>query len=114
MRYHGALSSTLNRMAEIWAIATGAKKDELGQCPKEERCLAKVWAGVTPQTGSLLSGRVSDTQLSRTTHKVTLRYRKDLTPDMWLVIEGQRYDILYILDPYLAHERLEVFCEVVL
>ena len=28
------------------------------------------------------------------------------------MIDGQRYNILYILDPYLQHERLELFCEV--
>lgn len=31
---------------------------------------------------------------------------------MWLVISGVRYEILYILDPHLQHERLEIFCEV--
>jgi len=28
--------------------------------------------------------------------------------------DGVRYNILYIMDPYLDHERLEVFCEVLL
>jgi len=67
---------------------------------------------VTPQTGSLLSGRAAETTISRTTHKVTIRYRKGLTEDMWLEIEGETYDILYILDPYMRHEWLEIFCEV--
>ena len=31
---------------------------------------------------------------------------------MWLEIAGETYDILYILDPYLRHETLEIFCEV--
>lgn len=112
MRYHDHISSMLNRKAAIMRLGKAAEKDALGQYPVEEQAVTTVWAGVTPQTGSLLSGRVAETQLSRTTHKVTIRYRKDVTPDMWLMIGGQRYDILYILDPYLQHERLELFCEV--
>lgn len=112
MRYHNHLSSVLNRRAAIMRLGQASEKDALGQYPVEEQPVATVWAGVTPQTGSLLSGRVAETQLSRTTHKVTIRYRKDVTPDMWLMIDGQRYNILYILDPYLQHERLELFCEV--
>lgn len=112
MRYFNSMSSILNRKAVIKKLGHAAEKDELGQYPVEEQTVATVWAGVTPQTGSLLSGRVAETQLSRTTHKVVIRYRKDVTPDMWLIIGGQRYDILYILDPYLQHERLEIFCEV--
>ena len=112
MRYFNSMSSILNRKAVIKKLGRAAEKDELGQYPAEEQTVATVWAGVTPQTGSLLSGRAAETQLSRTTHKVVIRYRKDVTPDMWLIIGGQRYDILYILDPYLQHERLEIFCEV--
>ena len=112
MRYFNSMSSILNRKAVIKKLGKAAEKDELGQYPVGEQTVATVWAGVTPQTGSLLSGRVAETQLSRTTHKVVIRYRKDVTPDMWLIIGGQRYDILYILDPYLQHERLEIFCEV--
>ena len=43
-----------------------------------------------------------------------MRYCKDITPDMWFVYDGVRYNILYIMDPYLDHERLEIFCEVLL
>lgn len=112
MRYFDALSSQLNQKAVIKKLGTAPEKDALGQYPAAEQAVAAVWAGVTPQTGSLLTGRVADTQLTRTTHKVLLRYRQDVTADMWLEIGGQRYDILYILDPYLRHERLELFCEV--
>ena len=112
MEYHDSLSSRLNTPAQIWKNGVDAEKDALGQYPQQDILVAAVWAGVTPQTGSLLSGRAADTAVTRTTHKVILRYRPDVTPDMWLVIGGVRYDILYVLDPYLRHERLEAFCEV--
>lgn len=110
--YDDSLASNLNQRAQIWKNGTSATKDALGQYPQEDQPVATVWAGVIPQTGSLLTGRTAETMLTKTTHKIILRYRTDLTPDMWLTVGGVRYDILYILDPYLRHERLEVFCEV--
>lgn len=112
MVYRINLASDLRHRAVIRRMAQAKEKDALGQYPVTPETVATVWCGVTPQTGSLLSGRPAETQLSRTTHKVTIRYRKGLTPDMWLEIEGETYDILYILDPYLRHESLELFCEV--
>ena len=73
-----------------------------------------VWAEVKPQTGSLLSGRAAESTLSRTTHKITVRYDSRITLGMWFMAGGQRYEILYILDPYLTGEVLEIFCEVVI
>jgi SPP1 family predicted phage head-tail adaptor len=92
--------------------AKSTVKDALGQYPLEDVPVCTVWVGVTPQTGSMLSGRQADTILTRTTHKVVMRYRDDIKPEMWIMIGGVRYDILYILDPYLRHETLEIFCEV--
>lgn len=108
----GHLSSMLQHKAELWHNREAEEMDELGQYPIEPTLLGQLYCAVIPQTGSLLSGRMADTTLSRTTHKVVIRYRGDITPDMWLMIEGQRYEILYVLDPYLNKERLEIFCEV--
>lgn len=108
----GHLSSMLQHIAELWHNVESSEMDELGQYPIVPTLIGNVYCAVVPQTGSLLSGRMADTTLSRTTHKIVIRYRADIKPDMWLVIEGQRYDILYILDPYLNKERLEIFCEV--
>lgn len=102
----------LQQRAELWHNSEAKEMDELGQYPIEPTLLGQLYCAVIPQTGSLLSGRMADTTLSRTTHKVVIRYRNDIKPDMWLMIEGQRYDILYTLDPYLNKERLEIFCEV--
>lgn len=112
LAYFDRLTSKLQSKAVIRKMAPTAEKDELGQYPVAPTTVATVWCQVVPQTGSLLNGRAGETQLSRTTHKVVIRYRKDVTPDMWLEIEGDRYDILYILDPYLKHISLEIFCEV--
>lgn len=107
------LSSMLTKRVEIWHNVKSDTKDRLGQYPTEDKLYKVAYAGVIPQTGSLLNGRAADTTLSRTTHKIVMRYTKNITPDMWFMYDGVRYNILYILDPYLDHERLEVFCEVV-
>ena len=108
----GTPSTNLRTRAELWHMETATERDDLGQYPVSPKLICRLWAAVTPQTGSLLTGRLADTQISKTTHKVTVRFRRGITPDMWLLIDGQRYDILYILDPYLRHETLELFCEV--
>ena len=112
LAYFDHLTSKLSRKAVIWKMAPMEEQDELGQYPVGPVPVATVWCQVVPQTGSLLNGRPGETKLSRTTHKVVIRYRKEIADDMWLEIEGVRYDILYILDPYLKHISLEIFCEV--
>lgn len=110
--YFDRLSSKLTSKGIIKVMGTAAEKDETGQYPAEEKTVAAVWCQVVPQTGSLLTGRPGETVLARTTHKIVMRYRKDITPDMWVEVEGERYDILYVMDPYLKHISLELFCEV--
>lgn len=112
LAYFDRLTSKLQSKAVIWEMAVAPEKDELGQYPVGPAPVATVWCQVVPQTGSLLNGRAGETQLSRTTHKIVIRYRKGITEDMWIEVEGVRYDILYILDPYLKHISLEIFCEV--
>ena len=74
--------------------------------------MAALWCAVIPQTGSLLKGRAGETELAKTTHKIVIRYRPGVTADMWMEVYGERYDILYVMDPYNDHTTLELFCEV--
>lgn len=106
------LGSRLRVRAELWGMVKKPERDELGQVPIVPEKQAELWCSVVPQTGGLLTGRPAETKVARTTHKVIVRWRPGLTPEQWLVIRGQRYAILYILDPYLRRETLELFCEV--
>lgn len=108
------LSSMLKNRLEVWAIETAKEKNKLGQYPKQEKKQFEIYGAILPQTGGLLNGRPADTTLTRTTHKIVCRYNKKITSANWFVYDGVRYDILYILDPYLNHERMEIFCEVVI
>lgn len=107
------LSSICKNRLEVWGTVTSETKNRLGQYPKEDKHLFDVYGAVLPQTGSLLNGRQADTTLTRTTHKIVLRYNDKINSSMWFKYNGVRYDILYIMDPYLNNERMEVFCEVV-
>lgn len=104
------LTSMLNRQIEIFRTVEGME-NELGQYDIAAELVDVVYAAITPQTGNMLQGRVADTVLTRVTHKFVIRYRPDLTTDMYIMYGGQRFDIVYILDPYANHERLEIFTE---
>lgn len=108
------LSSMLKNRLEVWAIETAKEKNKLGQYPKQEKKQFEVYGAILPQTGGLLNNRPADTVLTRTTHKIVCRYNKNITSANWFIYDGVRYNILYILDPYLNHERMEVYCEVVI
>lgn len=107
------LSGRLNRKIEIWHNAMTEERNSIGQKKWAEAKLKTAWAEVKPQTGGLLSGRAAESTLARTTHKITIRYDNRVKEGMWIMANGQRYDILYILDPYLNGEVMEIFCEVI-
>lgn len=108
------LSSMLKNRLEVWSVTTSTEKNRLGQYPKEEKKLFDVYGAILPMTGGLLSGRQAETTLTRTTHKIVTRYTDKIKSSDFIVYKGTRYDILYIQDPYLNNERLEIFCEVVI
>ena len=120
----------LNRKIEIWgkvksfvldehgAITTIQRTDEIGQLLTHDAVLYTVWAEIIPQTGSLLSNRAADTILSKTTHKIKIRYRACFeslkSAENWLIYKGHRFNIDYILNPYFKNEFLEIFCNEVI
>lgn len=110
--YHSQTATRLNKRADIKVLAESPVKDELGQYPIIEQKVCSVWCAIIPQTGSMLNGRKADTELTKTTHKIIIRYREDITDNMWIEAGGETYKILYILNPYLERETLEIFCEV--
>ena len=113
LRRTNRLATMLNKRVEVWHSVKSTERNRLGQCPIEDKLFTVVYGAVIPQTGSLLNGRTADTVLTRTTHKVLMRYRDDITADMWLIVDGVRYEIIYVMNPNLDNERLEIFVEVV-
>jgi head-tail adaptor len=93
----------LNKRIEI--LRQAFKEDEnLGTSEPYEEVLAKIWANISPRTGSMLNGRDAGTILSQTTHAITVRSRGDITADCrirWKDEFGRAhmFDIDYILPP---------------
>ena len=103
----------LSKRIEIWGKVEGT--NILNQTTLEDKKLKEVWADIVPQTGRLLN-QPADTILSNVTHKVIIRYSAypGLSPEMWLVFKGKRFDIEYILNPYESNDTLEVFARQVI
>ena len=114
----------LNKKVQIWgkikAIDSEGNQeiDVLNQEIDEPVCISTVWAEIVPKTGSMLSGRAADTVLSRTTHMIKIRYKAEYerlkASNNWLVYDGHRFNIDYILNPYFSNEFLEIFCNEVI
>lgn len=67
-----------------------------------------LWASVQPQRGKEYydSQRITD-QLNV---KIVIRYKKDIDETMQVACKGHTYVIQSVVDPYLAHESLELYC----
>lgn len=108
------LSSMLKNRLEVWGTETAKEKNKLGQHHKQEKKQFEVYGAILPQTGGLLNNRPADTVLTRTTHKIVCRYNKNITSANWFMYNGVRYDILFLVNPYLNNERLEIYVEAVI
>lgn len=83
--------------------------DRAGGFTQNWPTMATVWAEVRP-----LSGREVFEQMrsqSKISHKVTIRYRADVTGAMRLKAGGTIYRIKAIINPRNMNEALELYCE---
>ncbi|MFJ8529964.1 phage head closure protein [Bacillus sp. NPDC094106] len=85
--------------------------NELNETTYKFDKIKSIWANVIPQTGNLQK-QVAETILTNVTHKVIVRYEagKDITKDMQIHFRNSKFEIKYILNPYFANEKLEIFC----
>jgi len=113
---------SLNKRIEIWGkteieneLGETEIENELGETDYTEAKIKTIWAAIIPQTASLQKGQV-ETILSNTTHKIICRYNagKDIKQDMFIMFNGHRFDINYILNPYFKNESLEIFASEVI
>lgn len=79
----------LNRRVSIEAY-TGAR-DSIGQPTKTPVVLATVWARIEPLFGYEL--KEGDRVVSDVSHRVTIRYRPDVTAKMRVVFGSRVFDI---------------------
>ena len=90
-------------------------ENELEEMDYKEGKLFEIWASIIPQTGSLQKQQ-AETVLANVTHKIIVRYNagKNITNDMWIEFRNKRFDIKFILNPYISDGFLEIFCSEVI
>lgn len=113
----------LNRRIEIWELSP-TEDDELHAQTVEPVLLKKVWAQISPKTGSMLTGRAADTILTKTTHEVRMRQisAAQMTKGCYLIyrermggiVKEHRFDIDYMLPPTYGDDLIQVFVQEVL
>lgn len=87
-------------------------EDDLKQQAENWMDVDRVWAAVEP-----LSGReyfVARQVNSEVSAKITIRYRKDIIPDMRVVFGGRVFDILSVINTKERCESLVLMCREVL
>jgi SPP1 family predicted phage head-tail adaptor len=86
----------------------GSKRDTAGQVADQWRHVVTCWAHIEQLSGNeLVIAQAINTEI---THKVTVRYRTNLTTAMRCVYGSRQFNVLSILDPETAHVALHVMC----
>lgn len=74
-----------------------------------------IWGNVVPVSGK--TGTIPGESIqAEVTHRVTIRAKAipELSPEVWLVCEGLRLDVLYFYPIYNRPGWTEIFCKAVL
>ncbi len=104
-------ASRYNKRIAVWGRVPFI--NDRNQDDFEDKLIKNVWAEIIPQTGKM-QNQVAETVVSSTTHKMVVRFSagKDIDEEKnWIMYGGKRYDIKFFLDPYEAHEEIELFTE---
>jgi hypothetical protein len=105
---------------EVWEKIKG--KNELNQTSYSDNKIITVPAEIIPQSGNMQRQAV-ETMLTHCSHKIICRYSQTIMDayqqqqkksDMHIMFRGQRFNVLFILNPYFRNETLEIFTEEVI
>ncbi|MNC30403.1 Phage head-tail joining protein [compost metagenome] len=95
--------SKLRDTIEIWHYVSGV--NELMEQTRIAQMLCIVPAYIEAKGGG--SGQIAAEQTETTnTLAISIRYLAEITPDMYVLVDGQRYDIRYTEDPFNRHRIL--------
>lgn len=106
------LCSRLNNRVALYGKIEAI--NELGEKDYQYQKIKTIWAEVLPQSGSEKVGQ-GNTIFAEISHKFTVRTKAidSLSNDMYFIFEGQKYDIKYFQPNYKWHDRIEIFCKLV-
>lgn len=96
----------LNKRIEI--LGKQVATDAFGFDTQTDVVVYRCWASIEPARGKVFyeMERKADTEYS----KITIRWRPGVTHDMKVKYQNHLYDIDTIVDPYMRHEALELYC----
>ncbi len=83
--------------------------DGLGGNTRDWQVIATVWASIRTRSGDerMAAGQLA----SQVTHRITLRYREDITPDMRIVFGTRIFAIRALLRDEYKKRSLEILAE---
>lgn len=99
----------MNRRIHILKIVeTGEDEYGFTQDKTQDVFGHAIWAKIEPARGRTYYEQYKDKTEFIT--KITIRYREGLDETMLVQYKDKTYKITSIIDPYAAHERLELMC----
>ena len=104
----------LKHLIDIYENRETDETDELGEKIEKPFLIGSVLASVEFRGGGLLTGRVADSVLTKTTHKFTYVYNNLpflMANKNWIEYKGKKYNILFTLNEGETDEFLQVFTE---
>nr|DAG46119.1 MAG TPA: Putative head tail adaptor [Caudoviricetes sp.] len=99
---------SLDKRVSILQYTT--KKDEHGLTHQTLETVAETWARIEPTRGNELRQQYKETMTDLL--KIIVRYRSGINNAMFVKYGNTTYNIRYVVDPYMAHVKLELMCTV--
>jgi head-tail adaptor len=98
------LASKLNNRVEVWGkeIIQSEYGDDY-----TDKFLKKMWCDIIPLSGKI-NNESGDTISNDTNFKIRAR-KQGIKTDNWIIFEGLRYDIKYILPDFNTNKFIEIF-----
>lgn len=87
-------------------------KNSFGEVTENWEVVAIVWANINPIAGKEFFA--AETVNSSISHKVRIRYRKDITPEMNVEYKGRIFTINSIINEYEQNKVLQLMCKEVI
>lgn len=88
----------------------GESTNEMGHTVTGLKLLKTVWAEIHPYRGKEIVE--SNMKEAIGTYKITIRYFKDLTEEMYIEYLDSQYEIESISDLEMAHHYMELLCKI--
>lgn len=101
---------TLDKKIDILSMQDYLNENTQLTSKKLMPLLKGIWARIEPLRGREYLEQYKDK--TQDFLKITVRYRKSIRANMVADYQGQQYDIYAVIDPYMAHVKLELMCSI--